>query len=137
MCGQVGGTRQHIDSAEWSSRVRSEGTTRDRTSPRGTRGQLAVIGAKNGRIVSSLVSARVRPLLFIIGLILAAWVLRAVGSDAQAGAPQEWVTPQEVLVLFNARWPDEDGNHGRIPRTSLSTMRPGAASRGSACWAWP
>ncbi len=52
-----------------------------------------------------------RPLLFIIGLILAAWLLRAVGSAAQTGAPQEWVTPQEVLVLFNARWPDEDGNY--------------------------
>jgi hypothetical protein len=58
------------------------------------------------------VSARVRPLLlFIIGPILAVWVLRAVGSDAEVGAPQEWVTPQEVLVLFNARWPDEDGNY--------------------------
>jgi hypothetical protein len=26
------------------------------------------------------------------------------------GAPQEWVAPKEVLVLFNASWPDEDGN---------------------------
>jgi hypothetical protein len=49
--------------------------------------------------------------LFIIGLILAAWFLRVTGSDAQTRTPHEWVTPQEVLVLFNTRWPDENGNY--------------------------
>jgi hypothetical protein len=57
------------------------------------------------------VSARARPPLFIIGLIVAVWVLRAVVSDAQTDALHEWVTPQEALVLFNTRWPDEDGNY--------------------------
>lgn len=56
-------------------------------------------------------SARAHPPPFIVGLILSVWLLRAVGIPAQTGAVQEWVTPKEVLVLFNARWPDEDGNY--------------------------
>ena len=47
--------------------------------------------------------------LLILGLILAVGFLRATGSEGQ-GTPQEWVTPREVLVLFNTRWPDENGN---------------------------
>jgi hypothetical protein len=52
---------------------------------------------------------RPHPRLFVFALILAAW-LHPVESGAQTSAPQEWVTPSEVLVLFNASWPDEDRN---------------------------
>jgi hypothetical protein len=90
-------------------------------------------GPRTGALYSPLVSARVRPLLFIIGLILAVWVLRAV----EAGAPQEWVTPQEVLVLFNARWPDEDGNYRSDSQDVAEYYAARRASRGSTCWAWP
>src|SRR5262249_25002894 len=32
-------------------------------------------------------------------------------STAELGSARAVVTPQEVLVLFNTRWPDEDGNY--------------------------
>src|SRR5262245_17438181 len=56
---------------------------------------------------------RVRtPLLLLVsGLMVAVWLSRATGSAAQQSLPQAWVTPQEVLVLFNTRWPDEYGNY--------------------------
>ena len=56
-------------------------------------------------------SARTHPCL--LGLLAAGvvWLLGSTASDAQTGALRNWVTPQEVLVLFNASWPDEDGNH--------------------------
>src|SRR5438552_15000351 len=60
---------------------------------------------------SAGMSPRIVHPLFIGGLILAAWFLRVTGSDAQTTPLQGWVTPQEVLVLFNTRWPDENGNY--------------------------
>jgi len=44
-------------------------------------------------------------------LAIAVLLLRTAGSDAQSDAPGDWVNPQEILVLFNLSWPDEDGNH--------------------------
>src|SRR5262245_8809855 len=44
-------------------------------------------------------------LMLLCLLPLPSWL-----SYGQTGAPQEWVTPQQVLVLYNASWPDEDGN---------------------------
>src|SRR5262249_18323761 len=55
-------------------------------------------------------ATRTRLGLTAIVLGLAVSILLHSGGNAQTGAPQEWVTPREVLVLYNASWPDENEN---------------------------
>lgn len=43
-------------------------------------------------------------------LVLAVWVLCSSAGESQIGAPPHRVTPDDVLVLFNTSWPDEDDN---------------------------
>src|SRR5499426_3930731 len=54
--------------------------------------------------------ARLNVLLFVGELTLATWLLGATQIDARTSLRQAWVTPQDVLVLYNTRWPDENGN---------------------------
>ena len=50
--------------------------------------------------------ARVRLLLFIVGLILSVWLLRAVGSDAQSLWQVEYgCTPEYGSVIPYVEWP--------------------------------
>jgi uncharacterized protein (TIGR03790 family) len=44
-------------------------------------------------------------------LVTVVWLLRSAGGAAESDAPSDWVSAQDVLVLFNLNWPDEDGNH--------------------------
>jgi hypothetical protein len=62
---------------------------------------------------SPLMRARSTLFLLVGGLMAAFWLLRATGSDAQPSSSQAWVTPQEVLVLFNTRWPGVPGFRGQ------------------------
>jgi hypothetical protein len=56
------------------------------------------------------VISRLSVLRFVSEFTLATWLLAATQIDAQISLPQAWVTPREVLVLYNTRWPDENGN---------------------------
>src|SRR5215471_17226721 len=56
-------------------------------------------------------AAHVRRFLFVVGLTLGALFLPGIGIDADTNSLQDRVIPQEVLVLFNTRWPDENGNY--------------------------
>ena len=71
----------------------------------------------------SATSARARPFVIVLAT-LALWFL---GSIARSEVPEERVTSQEVLILFNASWPDEDGN-GRSDSQDLAEYY--AARRG-------
>ena len=55
--------------------------------------------------------AGMRLLLLVGGLIIATCFPRATGGAAEPSSARAVVTPREVLVLFNTRWPDEDGNY--------------------------
>src|SRR5262244_3821103 len=68
-------------------------------------------GPKCPSSYSRLMVAHLRRFLFVVGFTLVAWLLWSIGSDAQTTSLQDRVTPQEVLILFNTRWPDENGNY--------------------------
>src|SRR5215475_13413841 len=56
------------------------------------------------------VSSRAYAPRLALPLMLAVCLMHSIGSEAQTVAAPERVSAAEVLVLFNASWPDEDGN---------------------------